>query len=170
MSTPKRALLWIMAVFYVLAGVNHFIKPGFYLPMMPDYLPGHMALIYASGVAEVALGVALLMPRLRALAAWGVIALLVAVFPANLYVAMNEIPLIGPDPVWNWVRLPFQGLFIAWAWWYTRPDAPRRVARAGAPAAHGVAGVSVGAEDSGSTTTPVGSEPSQPSAPGRCQA
>jgi uncharacterized membrane protein len=100
--------------------------------MMPDYLPWHLGLIYVSGVAEIALGVAVLIPRLRVLAAWGIIALLVAVFPANLYAAMHQIPLIGTEPMWNWVRLPFQALFIAWAWWYTRPaDAarPRDAAR-----------------------------------------
>jgi uncharacterized membrane protein len=129
MSRFKRVLLWIMAAFYVVAGVNHFINPGFYLPMMPDYLPWHLALIYVSGVAEVALGVAVLIPRLRVLAAWGIIALLLAVFPANVYAATNQISLTGGDPVWNWVRLPFQALFIAWAWWYTRPDAPRRMLR-----------------------------------------
>jgi uncharacterized membrane protein len=122
MSTPKRVLLWLMAAFYVVAGVNHFVSPEFYLPMMPDYLPWHLGLIYLSGVAEIALGIAVLIPRLRVLAAWGIIALLVAVFPANLYAAMHQIPLIGTEPMWNWVRLPFQALFIAWAWWYTRPD------------------------------------------------
>jgi uncharacterized membrane protein len=126
MSTPKRVLLWLMAAFYVVAGVNHFASPEFYLPMMPDYLPWHLALIYVSGVAEIALGIAVLIPRLRVLAAWGIIALLVAVFPANLYAAMHEIPLIGTETIWNWVRLPFQALFIAWAWWYTRSPAAAR--------------------------------------------
>lgn len=127
MSTPKRVLLWIMAGFYVLAGVNHFVAPEFYLRIMPDYLPWHLALVYVSGVAEIVLGIAVLIPRLRRLAAWGIIALLVAVFPANVHAAMSEIPLASGDPFWNWVRLPFQGLFIVWAWWYTRPDGPRRV-------------------------------------------
>jgi uncharacterized membrane protein len=126
MSIPKRVLLWIMAGLYVLAGINHFLKPEFYLRIMPDYLPWHLALVYVSGVAEIVLGIALLIPRLRRLAAWGIIALLVAVFPANVYAAVNEISLVSGDPVWNWVRLPFQGVFILWAWWYTRPDAPRR--------------------------------------------
>jgi uncharacterized membrane protein len=128
MSAPKRVLLWIMAAFYVFAGINHFVSPEFYLPIMPDYLPWHMGLIYVSGVAEIALGIAVLIPRLRVLAAWGIIALLVAVFPANLHAALHEIPMVGTETVWNWVRLPFQALFIAWAWWYTRPDAARRVA------------------------------------------
>jgi uncharacterized membrane protein len=126
MSILKRVLLVIMAGLYVLAGINHFLKPEFYLRIIPDYLPWHLALVYVSGVAEIVLGIALLIPRLRRLAAWGIIALLVAVFPANVYAAVNEISLVSGDPVWNWVRLPFQGVFILWAWWYTRPDAPRR--------------------------------------------
>lgn len=126
MSTPKRVLLWLMAVVYVLAGINHFVEPGFYLSMMPGYLPWHLALVYVSGVAEIVLGIAVLIPGLRRLAAWGIIALLVAVFPANIHAAVAEIPLIAGDPFWNWVRLPFQAVFILWAWWYTRPDAPRQ--------------------------------------------
>jgi uncharacterized membrane protein len=126
MSIPKRVLLWLMVAFYVMAGVNHFVSPEFYLPMMPDYLPWHLALIYLSGVAEIALGIAVLVPRLRVPAAWGIVALLVAVFPANVHAAVHRIPLIAGDPFWNWVRLPLQGLLIAWAWWYTRPDVPRK--------------------------------------------
>jgi uncharacterized membrane protein len=74
------------------------------------------------------LGVYVLEPRVRALAAWGLVALLIAIFPANLYVALENVGLPGGqpgagNPVANWARLPFQALFIAWAWWYTRPDA-----------------------------------------------
>jgi uncharacterized membrane protein len=126
MRRMKRILLWAMAAFYVVAGINHFRDPGFYVPMMPAYLPWHRELIWASGVAEVALGLALLVPALRAAAAWGVIALLVAVFPANLHVALENVPLGGRETglgIWNWVRLPFQAVLIAWAWWYTREDA-----------------------------------------------
>ncbi|WP_428265370.1 DoxX family protein [Haliangium sp.] len=121
MSLPKRILLWLMAGFYVLAGVQHFRAPEFYLQIMPPYLPWHLALIYISGVAEIVLGVAVLIPRLRVWAAWGLIALLIAVFPANVHAAMSEVSVSGADPIWSWVRLPFQALFIAWAWWYTRP-------------------------------------------------
>lgn len=125
MSLPKRVLLWGMALFYVAAGVNHFANADFYLPMMPPYLPAHLALIYVSGVAEIVLGVAVLVPRLRPLAAWGLVALLVAIFPANLHMALYNVPVGGRTEglgIWNWVRLPLQGVLIAWAWWYTRPD------------------------------------------------
>lgn len=125
MSAVKRALLWLMGAFYVGAGVMHFVNPGFYLPMMPPSLPLHRELVFLSGVVEVVLGVAVLVPSLRQWAAWGIIGLLIAVFPANLHVALNNVPL-GSAPaglgIWNWVRLPFQALFILWAWWYTRDD------------------------------------------------
>lgn len=127
MSTPKRALLWLMSLSYVAAGTNHFVAPDFYLGMMPDYLPWHLGLVYLSGAAEIVLGIAVLVPGLRVLAAWGIIALLLAVFPANVHVAMRQMPMGDLDPVWSWVRVPFQALFIAWAWWYTRPA--NRVAR-----------------------------------------
>ncbi len=90
--------------------------------MMPPWLPAHRELVLLSGVAEVVLGVAVLVPRLRRIAAWGLIALLIAIFPANLHIALHNVPLFGAPHgagVWNWVRLPFQAVLIAWAWWYT---------------------------------------------------
>lgn len=128
MSPGRRAGLLAMAAFYVVAGLNHFRDPAFYLPMMPPYLPWHHELVWLSGAAEVGLGLALLVPALRRVAAWGVIALLVAVFPANLHVALANVPIGGRAEglgIWNWVRLPFQALLIAWAWVYTR-GSPRR--------------------------------------------
>jgi len=120
-SRTKRALLWVMSAFYVLGGVYHLVNPGFYLPMMPPYLPWHRELVFISGVAEIVLGIAVLIPSLRRPAALGIIALLIAVFPANLHIAMNDVPLAGATEgagIWNWVRLPFQAVFIAWAWSY----------------------------------------------------
>jgi len=130
----KTATKWLMAAFYVLAGVMHFVNPGFFVQIMPAYLPWHLELVYLSGVAEIVLGVLLLIPATSRLAAWGIIALLIAVFPANLNMALNEVQLDPPPPygqpsaLANWMRLPFQLVLIAWAWWYTR--APARV-RAG---------------------------------------
>jgi uncharacterized membrane protein len=126
MSVAKRASLWLMGAFYVFAGINHFRNPDFYLPMMPSYLPAHAELVFLSGVAEVLLGVAVVIPRTRRLAAWGIVALLIAVFPANLNMAIHDIPVGGRTEglgIWNWVRLPMQAVLIAWAWWYTRPEA-----------------------------------------------
>ena len=125
-----------MGVFYGVAGANHFLNADFYLPMMPPYLPLHLELVYLSGVAEVALGVAVLVPGFRRLAAWGIILLLVAIFPANVHIALHDVPLGDAEQgagIWNWVRLPFQGVLIAWAWWYTRPEMAEDASRARGP-------------------------------------
>jgi uncharacterized membrane protein len=121
-STAKQALLWVMAAFYVVAGVLHFVATDAYLPLMPPWLPAHRALILLSGVAEVVLGVLVLVPATRRLAAWGIVLLLLAVFPANLHVAIHDVPLFGATEglgIWNWVRLPLQAVLMLWAWWYT---------------------------------------------------
>ena len=133
MNLFQRAGLYLMATLYVIAGVLHFVRPAAYLPMMPAYLPAHLALIYASGLAEVLGGLGLLWPRTRRAAAWGLVALLLAVWPANLHIALENVPLFGATEgagPWNWVRVVFQVPLILWAWLYTRPGAP--VARNGA--------------------------------------
>ena len=125
MSTSKRILLWVMAIAYTFAGFNHLWNPEFYLAIIPPNLGDPQQINLVSGLAEIVLGVFLLEPTTRVYAAWGIIALLVAVFPANIYVAEQNLGLGGPgtgDPLLNWVRLPFQALFVVWAWWYTRPD------------------------------------------------
>ena len=129
MSRTKRILLWVQAAAYILAGFNHLVNPAFYVAIMPPELPNPEWLNLLSGLAEIVLGVYLLAePRVRALAAWGIIALLIAVFPANLYVATQNLG--GPDfapgagnAFANWARLPVQFVLLLWAWWYTRPDA-----------------------------------------------
>lgn len=125
MSIQKRILLWLMAAFYVFAGVMHFVRPDYYMPAMPPYLPWHAALVFLSGVAEVGLGIAVLIPSLRRWAAWGIIALLIAIFPANIHIALYNVPMFGSPEgagIWSWVRLPFQAVLILWAWWYTRDE------------------------------------------------
>jgi len=127
MSRTKRSLLWAMAIFYVFAGFNHLMNPAFYLAIMPPELPNPEWLNVLSGLAEIVLGVYVLEPRTRVYAAWGIIALLVAVFPANLHVALHGVGPAGSEPgggdsVVAWIRLPFQALFVVWAWWYTRPE------------------------------------------------
>ena len=114
----KLTLLYLMATLYAAAGVNHFLCPRIYERIIPPYLPAPEALNYAAGAAEVILGVALLFPVTRPWAAWGIVALLVAVFPANLYMYQR-----GAAGIPSWallLRLPLQGVLIAWAWWYTR--------------------------------------------------
>jgi uncharacterized membrane protein len=119
----KLAMKWLLGLLFVAAGVNHFRDPDFYVRIMPPYLPWHRELVLVSGVFEVALGVALLVPRLTVAAAWGLIALLVAVFPANLYMALNADLYPHIPPAILWARLPLQGVLIAWAYWFTRRPA-----------------------------------------------
>ena len=114
----------LLALFMIAMGIGHFTATVFFLRAMPPWLPWHLELVYLSGVCEIAGGLGLLIPRLRVAAAWGLVALFIAVFPANIYVAVNGVQLT-PEPVAPWVwwaRLPFQALFIAWAWWMTRED------------------------------------------------
>jgi uncharacterized membrane protein len=137
MSWLKRALLWLMSLFYVFAGVMHLVRPEYYQPMMPPYLPAHDFLIWLSGVGELALGILVVDAKVRRFAAWGLIALLIAIFPANIHIALNNIPVFGAAEgagLFNWVRLPFQAVFILWAWWYTRPDEEEKPAVAPRPA------------------------------------
>ena len=124
----KRPLLIVMGPLYVVAGLLHFVYPHAYAQIVPPFLPQPLALVYLSGVAEVILGVGVLVPRTRRIAAWGLIALLLAVFPANVYMATSDVVIRGgpnwlgdPTDAARWGRLPFQVVFVLWAWWYTRP-------------------------------------------------
>jgi len=110
---------WLLGVLFVLAGINHLVRPEFYVNIMPPYLPWHLELVYASGDCEVLLGVLVLIPRFTAAAAWGLIALLLAVFPANIHMALNPERYPELPPALLWGRLPLQGLLIAWAYWFT---------------------------------------------------
>ena len=111
---------FLFGAFFIGAGLNHFANTDFYLDIMPPYLPWHLPLVYASGVAEIALGGLLLFRRWSTIAAWGLILLLIAVFPANLHMALNQDSYPQLSPILLWLRLPLQGLLIAWAWFYTR--------------------------------------------------
>lgn len=103
----------LCALFFVAAGIGHFVVPSFYLAMMPPWLPAHVLLVQLSGVAEIAGGAGLLMPRLRRAAGIGLILLLIAVFPANIQMLLNA-RAAGTPELTLWIRLPFQILFIWW--------------------------------------------------------
>jgi uncharacterized membrane protein len=126
-TSVKDALRWSLTALMVASGINHFAMADTYVAMMPDALPWHRALVYISGVAEVAGGLGLVLRSTRRAAAWGLVALLVAVFPANVNMAVHHLPLGDREvPAWAlWARLPLQAVLIAWAFWYTRPDRPR---------------------------------------------
>lgn len=122
----KRPLLYPMAAAYVIAGIAHFVAPGGFVQIVPPFLPAPLLLVYLSGIAEIALGLGVLHPRTRRLAAWGLIALLLAVFPANIYMATSGVVVTGtplgtlePSPLVRWGRLPLQAVLLLWAWWYT---------------------------------------------------
>ena len=123
----ERPLLYVMGSFYVAAGVMHFVVPKVYARIVPPQFPRPVALVYLSGVAEIVLGIGVMIRRTRRVSAWGLIALLVAVFPANVHMATNDmLPDVVPDwadgiaRIAMWVRLPFQAVLVLWAWWYTR--------------------------------------------------
>ncbi len=113
---------FVFGAFFIGAGLNHFVNTDFYLDIMPPYLPWHPALVYASGVAEIALGALLLFRRWSKIAAWGLIVMLIAVFPANVHMALNAELYPQFSPIMLWLRLPLQGLLIAWARLYTRSN------------------------------------------------
>ena len=108
----------LAAVLFTLAGINHFLHPPMYVAIVPPPFPAKAALVAISGVAEIAGGLGLLVPRLRRAAGWGLIALLVAVFPANVYMAgwPERIPQVHIARWLLWARLPMQVGFIAWIW------------------------------------------------------
>jgi uncharacterized membrane protein len=117
----KRAGQWLFGILFVVLGANHFLSPNMYMKIMPPYLPLHRPLVLISGVFEIALGALLLIPRVSWLAAWGLIALLIAVFPANIYLYQHQEIWPGP-PLVHLLRLPMQGVLIWWAWLYTKPE------------------------------------------------
>lgn len=111
-----------MSSAYIYVGIRHFIDPDFFLAIMPDYLPFHQEAVYVSGIFEILLGGMLLFPKSRKVAGWGLIFLLIAVFPANIYLAQNEAAqqAIDISQTAAIVRLPFQALFIGLAFWHQR--------------------------------------------------
>ena len=102
--------------FFLLAGLMHFLKPRPYVAIVPDALPRKREIVYASGVAEMAGGAGVLVPGTRRAAGWWLIATLIAIFPANVNMAVNaERFRAVPEPV-LWARLPLQGVLVAWVW------------------------------------------------------
>ena len=116
----RTALRIVFGLLFIGGGINHFINPEFYVAIMPSYLPAHGALVFISGVVEIIVGLAVLTPKLRPHSGWAAVATLLAVFPANIHMALHpedfpDLPALG-----LWIRLPLQFLLIAWAIWTTR--------------------------------------------------
>ena len=110
----------LLAVVFIGAGILHFVKTGTYVAIVPPQLPDPILLVQVSGVAEILGGIGLLLPQTRKAAAWGIVALLVAVLPANIHMAMDRAH-FASIPAWVlWARVPLQLPLMWWAWVYTR--------------------------------------------------
>ncbi|MGI9147990.1 MAG: DoxX family protein, partial [Chloroflexota bacterium] len=118
----KLVMRMVLALFMIGAGVMHFVRPQGFIRVVPTFLPAPAELVFISGVFEVLGGAGLLVQRTQRWAAWGLVALFVAVFPANVNMAVNHIGLgTTRGAAWLlWARLPLQALLIAWAYWFAR--------------------------------------------------
>lgn len=122
MTNAQKALVGLAALVYIAAGALHFLKTDLYMKIMPPYIPQPRAMVWFTGFAEIAGGIGLLIPELRRPAAWGLVALLIAVLPANYYMAANNIQ-VGKTAIpqaFLWARLPLQAVLIWWVLWCTQ--------------------------------------------------
>ncbi|BCL33642.1 DoxX family protein [Nostoc sp. MS1] len=117
----KELLRGILAVCLIIVGITHFLRPEQYARIVPPIFPP-FASVYLSGVLEILGGIGLMIPAVSVAAAWGLISLFIAVFPANIYMTLHNIPIdsIPQNQLLYIARLPFQAVLIAWAYWYTR--------------------------------------------------
>ena len=119
-SKIKTISIIIMTLFYIGAGINHFINPDWFVRIVPPILPFKITIVYISGIFEVILGSLLIFPKTRFIAGWGLILLLLAVYPANIYVALTNGEAMDTTPMIAWGRLPFQFIFIGLAYWHSK--------------------------------------------------
>ena len=122
MKIFKKVTIYLMSIVYVYIGIRHFADVEFFLAIMPDYLPFHLELVYLSGFFEILLGILLAIPKTRSYAAWGLILLLISVFPANIYLVQSQeaqeiLEVTREQAIF---RLPFQAVFIALAYWHSK--------------------------------------------------
>lgn len=120
----KLGARWLLTLAMVAVGVLHFVNPEPFVRIVPAFLPVPLGLVYLSGACEIAGGLGLAWRRSRRLAAWGLVALYVAVFPANVNMAVNDLPLGDSHvaPAALWARLPLQIVLVFWAYWFTRRE------------------------------------------------
>jgi uncharacterized membrane protein len=108
---------YIIGAFFIVAGAVHFVRPRMYEAIIPPYLPNAHLLVLISGAAEILGGIGVLLPATRVAAGWGLIALLLAIFPANVYMATDAARFRSVGPAWIfWARLPLQFLLIWWVY------------------------------------------------------
>jgi uncharacterized membrane protein len=128
-SSLRVVLRYVLALFMIGIGVLHFTAESFFTQIVPPFLPAPRLLVWLSGVAEIALGIGLIPARFRRWAGYGLVALFVAVFPANIYMAVTNLQIQGmpsdfeqPSQLMLWLRLPLQVVLITWALWVSRPS------------------------------------------------
>ena len=116
----KFITILIMSCFYMNVGAKHFVEPEWFLQIMPPNFPHHYQAVYWSGFFELLFGFLLINPKTRFIAGWGIIFVMITVFPANLYLAVNDGAVMGISKELAWGRLPFQYVFIGLAYWHTQ--------------------------------------------------
>jgi len=118
----KLIAIYFFGPAYIYIGIRHFTEPDFFLSIMPNYMSFHLELVYLSGFFEILFGIMILFKKSRVLGAKGLILLLMAVFPGNIYLAQSSLAqsLLGVTQETAIIRLPFQGLFILFAYWFTK--------------------------------------------------
>lgn len=116
----RRFALIGLGALFVLAGLNHFRDPAFYLRLMPPWLPAPAALLALSGAAEVVLGVGVFPPATRTAAGWALVLLLVAFLPVHVHMVVHSEQFPAVPEWFLWARLPLQFVLMYWAWWATR--------------------------------------------------
>ena len=116
----KFITILIMSCFYMNVGVKHFVEPEWFLQIMPPNFPHHYQAVYWSGFFELLFGFLLINPKTRFIAGWGIIFVMITVFPANLYLAVNDGAVMGISKELAWGRLPFQYVFIGLAYWHSQ--------------------------------------------------
>ena len=112
--------VYVMGIFYIIVGIKHFQDPSWFVQIVPPILPYKYELVYISGFFEVLLGILLMIPRFQSIAAKGLMALLICVYPANIYLAQTNGVALGISPLIAWGRLPFQFVFIGLAYWHLK--------------------------------------------------
>ena len=112
--------LIVMGVFYISIGISHFTSPIWYVQIVPPYLPYKLELVYISGLFEILFGGMLFFKKTRFLAGWGLILLLIAVYPANIYLAQTNGAVMNTTPLIAWGRLPVQFIFVGLAYWQSK--------------------------------------------------
>ena len=122
MMNFKFITVLIMSCFYMNVGVKHFIEPEWFLQIMPPNFPHHYEAVYWSGFFELLFGFLLINPMTRQFAGWGIIFVMITVFPANLYLAVTDGAAMNISKELAWGRLPFQYVFIGLAFWHAKDN------------------------------------------------